>query len=280
MSIGEVSDLLNVSPGILRMWEREELVAPDRTKGAHRVYRDVHLKRLRKIARLFFEEKLNPPAIRRLLGEAQKPEIQENFVDKRLGERLRYIRKQKKLTLADVAKKSRLSSSFISALERGNTGVSLEALFRLAEALGTTIPSLKGSELPPAKRRFVAARGRQKFVTDDKTLIIEDLISKPAGMEAEITQIAPGGHSNGVWSHLGQEFVHILQGELSLWLEPDEFYRLKKGDTLYFHSHLQHRWENESQKKTIVLWVNAALPKDISVNSESQELGRKPKDSE
>ena len=64
LSIGEVSRLLGVSPGILRTWEREALVFPGRTRGGHRTYGERHLRRLRKVARLYCDEKLNPAAIR------------------------------------------------------------------------------------------------------------------------------------------------------------------------------------------------------------------------
>jgi DNA-binding transcriptional MerR regulator/quercetin dioxygenase-like cupin family protein len=272
LSIGEVAELIGVTPGMLRTWEREELFSADRTKGGHRIFRDSHLKRLRKIAQLYIEEKLNPAAIRKELGAPELGvQVAENFVDAQLGERLRMLRRQRKLTLVEAAERSRLSPSFISALERGNTGVSLEALFRLAEVLGTTIPSLRGEDLPPAKRRFVPAAHRPRFVTDDKTLVIEDLITKPAGMEAEIAHLEPGGDSNGVWSHKGQEFLYVLSGTLSFWLEPEEFYSLKAGDALYLHSDLKHRWKNEGKTTASILWVNAWLPKSAVVRSETRQ---------
>lgn len=274
LSIGEVSRLLHVSPGILRIWEREGLITPERTKGRHRVYRQQHVRRLRKVIRLYYNERLNPAAIRRELGRSPEPSAEDSYVDEKLGEKLRMLRKQRKMTLVQTAESSGLSPSFISALERGNTGVSMEALFRLGEALRTTLPTLKGEELPPAKRRFVPADQRPRYVTQDKSIIIEDIISKPAGMEAEISHITPGGHSNGIWSHKGQEFVYVLSGHLSLWLEPDEEYELKTGDTLYFHSHLMHRWKNNSDETTVVLWVNAFLPEYAQVRSESEETGR------
>ena len=268
--------MLDVSPGMLRTWEREGLVAPDRTKGSHRIYRDTHIKRLRKIATLYFGERLNPAAIRRELGPVSAPSVQKNYVDANLGMKLRSLRQRKKLTLADLSAKSDLSQSFISALERGNTGVSVEALFRLAEALGTTLPTLKGKEGPVANRRFVPENKRQQFVTDDRSLIAEDLITKPAGMEATMAHIAPGADSDGVFSHKGQEFLYILAGQLSFWLEPDEFYNLKAGDALYLHSHLKHSWKNEGSTTTSVLWVNSALPRNTESLSEFNDTAQNP----
>jgi quercetin dioxygenase-like cupin family protein/DNA-binding transcriptional MerR regulator len=268
-SIGDAASLIGVSPGILRAWEREELIAPDRTEGSHRVYRKEHIGRLKKIARLYFEEKLNPAAIRRELGLAPASPSQQNFVDAELGRRLRGIRKRRQMTLMQTAEKSGLSSSFISALERGNTGVSLDALFRLSEALGTTLPSLRGEELGAARRRFVDAGKRQRFTTDNGLVSLEDMISRPAGMEANMVVFQPGADSGVFYAHRGQEFVHVLEGELSVWLEPNEHHRLKPGDTLYFHSDIKHRWKNESDKPTRAMWVNVALPATAAVEAGS-----------
>ena len=275
LSIGEVSRLLGVSPGILRSWEREALVIPNRTRGGHRVYGERHLRRLRKVARLYCDEKLNPAAIRREVGEAERAERTDRYVDGRLGANLRSTRKRRNMTLSQASEKSGLSPSFISALERGNTGVSVNSLFRLAEAIGTTLPTLTTNDLDGGKHHFVPADRRRRFVTDDESLLIEDIIFKPAGMEAEIAHIAPGRDSDGFYSHRGQEFLFILTGELSFWLGPDEFYAMKTGDALYLHSHRPHRWANESRERTSVLWVNAALPGGVQPEPEPRRPARR-----
>jgi len=63
--IGVVSELLNVHPETIRVWERHEVVKPQRRSGK-RFYSETDLKRLRFIKRLIAEE-LNLPAIRHYL---------------------------------------------------------------------------------------------------------------------------------------------------------------------------------------------------------------------
>jgi len=273
LSIGEVSKLVGVSPGMLRTWESEGLFMPGRTIGGHRLFRSNDIRRLRRVAKLFFEDKLNPAAIRRELGPVADNSADLNAVDSSLGEKLRSIRTRQSLTLTATAAKSGLSASFISSLERGNTGVSVEALFRLCEAIGTTLPSLRATDEDlNTQKHFVPQSKRNRFITDDGLLTIEDLIPKPARMEAQISLIAPGKGSDGVFSHKGQEFLLILEGQLSFWLEPGDFYALKTGDTLYLHSHLEHSWKNEGATATRVLWVNAALPADKESASEVAQM--------
>jgi len=63
--IGIVSELLNVHPETIRVWERYRIIKPQRRSGK-RFYSETDLKRLRFIQRLMAEE-LNLPAIRHYL---------------------------------------------------------------------------------------------------------------------------------------------------------------------------------------------------------------------
>ena len=60
--IGVVSELLNVHPETIRVWERNGIVQPARRSGK-RFYSEIDLKRLKFIQRLITED-LNLPAIR------------------------------------------------------------------------------------------------------------------------------------------------------------------------------------------------------------------------
>lgn len=64
-TIGVVSELLNVHPETVRVWERYGVVKPQRRSGK-RFYSETDLKRLRFVQRLI-DEALNLPAIRHYL---------------------------------------------------------------------------------------------------------------------------------------------------------------------------------------------------------------------
>jgi len=63
--IGIVSELLNVHPETVRVWERYGIIQPQR-RGGKRFYSEADLKRLQFIKRLMAKE-LNLPAIRHYL---------------------------------------------------------------------------------------------------------------------------------------------------------------------------------------------------------------------
>jgi transcriptional regulator with XRE-family HTH domain len=60
----------------------------------------------------------------------------------RIAEKIRKIRKLKKLTQADLAEMTGFAVSHISHLEIGRKKVSLDALVRIANALGVTVDHL------------------------------------------------------------------------------------------------------------------------------------------
>ena len=59
------------------------------------------------------------------------PDIQKKF-----GEKLRELRKQKNLSQEDLAFKSGLHRTYISDIERGSRNVSLKNIEKIAKALG------------------------------------------------------------------------------------------------------------------------------------------------
>lgn len=60
----------------------------------------------------------------------------------RIGQRVKAIRKMKKLSQAELAESVDLSVNYISFIETGKRHTSLEALIRIADELGVTIDHL------------------------------------------------------------------------------------------------------------------------------------------
>ena len=74
-------------------------------------------------------------------------------------------------------------------------------------------------------------------------------------MEPHLFRIAPGSGSGESYTHVGEEFLFVLRGELQISLRCEE-YRLKTGDSFYFESAVPHQWSNPGRTDTVVLWVN------------------------
>lgn len=101
-----------------------------------------------------------------------------------LGQRLRAYRKNRGLTLNELAAESGVSTSYLSQIERGEKEtVSADVLFAIATALGTTMRALykppEGSdetqitiEIPEPLRVFYTERGKKLGMTEaDLTML-------------------------------------------------------------------------------------------------------------
>src|SRR5690606_30877216 len=85
-----------------------------------------------------------------------------------LGRRLRALRKERGLTLAQLAVETGLSAAFISQAERGLCRVSIPSLGTLAEALGVEAFTLILPERPRSDRvEITRAQERPGYVQSD-----------------------------------------------------------------------------------------------------------------
>jgi DNA-binding transcriptional MerR regulator/transcriptional regulator with XRE-family HTH domain len=171
------------------------------------------------------------------------------------GSQLRASRQACGYTLREASRRSGLSVSFISALERGVSGASLATLRRLVEAYGRTVGELLAAEAPASGR---LVRPAERRVLDaGRGIRIEDLFAGPTSLESQLFVLGPGASSDGYYRHIGEEFMFVLAGSLGVWLDdPHEFYRLEPGDSLTFPSTVDHRIQALGAVETRVLWIN------------------------
>jgi DNA-binding transcriptional MerR regulator len=255
--VGEAARTLGISAATLRLWERQGLVRPDRTRGGSRRYHHGHLALLRRVQYLRRVERLSPKAIARVLRVARDgargPDPGGGDAPD-LGGRLRARRHRAGLTLRTAAEKTGTSVSFLSAVERGVTGLSIARLHALVKLYGTTVQDLMADGKPSS--RLVRAAARPRLPASGSGVQIEQLAVGTLQMEPHFYRVEPGAGSEGTYEHVGEELVFVLRGRLEVWLEERERYRLRAGDCLYFPSALPHRWRNPGPDVTELLWVN------------------------
>jgi DNA-binding transcriptional MerR regulator/quercetin dioxygenase-like cupin family protein len=255
-TVREVAGLLGCSVSTLRAWEKAGLITPDRTAHAYRRYTDADIERFRRIQYLRRVQKLNLPAIRRVLGEptppSRAPDAGEYQVS--VGQRLRELRDSRAMSLADAATATGLSRSFISMLERGRTGVSMVGLRALLQAYGSTLDGLLDADAPPGHLTHPGERP----VLDDRFsgIQIEQLSRARGEMSVQLYRARPGASSEGAYTHTGEEFIFLLRGLAEVTLDGTERCLLRAGDCLYFSSTTPHAWRNAGLEPLEMLWVN------------------------
>lgn len=251
--IGEAARRVGVSASALRLWERQGLVRPMRSRSRYRLYSDADLDHLRGVRRLRQVDRLNAPGIRRLLRDS----VAASHPDRRLdGRPLRRLRHELGLRLREAGHLSGLSVSFLSAIERGVSGASIASLQRLAAAYGTTVQEVFGTP-GGAHARLVPATDRPVLRLGGAAVRIEQLARGATMLEPQLFVLAPGATSDGAYAHDGEEFLYLLAGALTVWVGDDETYELERpGDALTFPSTLPHRWRNDARGETRLLWIN------------------------
>lgn len=161
-----------------------------------------------------------------------------------LGQRIRLVRTDRGMTLADVARDSGLSTGFLSQVENGVTNVSLGALYRIAGALRITAPDLLVQGAEPIVSVVRRNEGAWRSADDaDPPQLARMLTSTPRRrMEVRECIVPPGFRSDPAWSHAGEEILHVLEGTVSVDLEGYRLETLQEGDTIVFEATVLHRW--------------------------------------
>ena len=186
----------------------------------------------------------------------------EPAVDVAVGQRIRDLRRSRKLSLETIAARTDLSIGFLSQIERGLSSPSLRVLATIADVLGIGIAGLFGAtETAAAGSDAIVTREQQRAELNLwRTGISKQLLS-PSGSEGRLNlflvHMEPDGSTGDeLYTHDGEEAGLVLEGEMILTVDA-ESWTLRTGDSFRFASRRPHRFSNPSDKaKAVVLWVN------------------------
>jgi DNA-binding transcriptional MerR regulator/quercetin dioxygenase-like cupin family protein len=254
-TISQVAKMINVSASTLRLWEQRGLARPHRTESGYRVYLPEDVEQLKVIHQLR-DKNLNPDAIKHLMGPAEPVKELRSAAGKAslsISVRLRKLRLQRGLTLADAAQRAGLSPSFLSCVERGQANASVASLQKLSLLYDTNVLAFFGKA---KKARKLVRPAQRKRISNEPGIMIELLAEGETAMEPHLFHVAPGASSGGSYHHEGEEYIYVISGSCEFWLDEVEHYGLQPGDSLYFSSHQTHRWSNVSDQEAVLLWVN------------------------
>ncbi|NYF23727.1 helix-turn-helix domain-containing protein [Sporosarcina sp. JAI121] len=182
-------------------------------------------------------------------------------MDKKLGPSIKDLRLMKRMTLNEVSKKSGLSISFLSQVERSKSSVTLTSLKKISEALEVNVShffNLQDAESASITRRV--EREEQNY--HDVNFSYSNLsgnFQNPV-FEPIIATLLPGEQQKKPYSHKGQEFLYVLEGVLTVILDSEEHF-LYPGDSLHIESSTPHTWFNDSNNSVKLLIVIAPVNK-------------------
>ena len=190
---------------------------------------------------------------------AEGDEIGAAELTRRVADNLRALRKQRELSLDDLASRSGVSRATLSQIETSKTNPTIAILWKIAAGLGVPFASLLGEERVDRVR--VLRRGdAQVLRSADGRLESRPLT--PAGaspmVECYELRLQPRATSQSEPHAKGTcESLTVLTGALRLHVG-DEVCDLAAGDSVYFEADVAHAYENpgrvESRYINVILY--------------------------
>lgn len=180
-----------------------------------------------------------------------------------VGPRLRAARRERGLTISEVAEQAGLTAGFISQLERNLTSASLSSLYRICGVLGIRVGNLI-DDVPSGQLIRREQQTRRSLAMGNAEHL---LLTSREERRFHVTEshIPPGGSAGDELYTLPAdvELVYVLRGSLELRVG-DETHLLEEGDTFTYSPRDPHTWRNPSDSnEAVVLWT--ALPNPYAV---------------
>jgi transcriptional regulator with XRE-family HTH domain len=182
------------------------------------------------------------------------------------GAALKSLRIGRGWTLADVARKTGIPVSTLSKVENGKTELTMDRLLCISVALEVNIADLFGSPArePAARdraRRSITRLGEGNVVASsygDYCYHAQDLLEKRASPLIANIRARTLEEFGEYHRHEGEEFLLVLEGELSLHTDTYAPVRLRKGESIYFDSEMGHAYLCASEEACRILLICVA----------------------
>jgi len=201
----------------------------------------------------------NPHILSIHRGDSDVPETTSAL---NLGERVRELRKARNWTLEQAATKAGLARSTLSKIENEQMSPTFDAVKKLAEGLGISVPQL----FTPPKSDQVMARMATTLDGEGKAHVTPTYEHEMLGAALTSKSMLPYRarirarsieEFDGWVRHDGEEFLYVLSGTIRLYTEFYEPVDMKRGDSCYYDAAMGHDVISTSQEDAMILWVTS-----------------------
>ncbi|BEV45652.1 XRE family transcriptional regulator [Afipia carboxidovorans] len=182
-------------------------------------------------------------------------------VSSSLGERIRFARQQRGMSLEQLATATGLTKSYLSKVERQLAVPSITTALKVSRVFGQTVGQLLGESLDESSLCIVRKNERHRFLKNDthNGYNIEAIASSLPHKRMEPFVMRPPHkfHSDRRFTHAGEELIFVLSGQIEIEFI-DRTVLLEAGDALYFNSHNPHRSRSigETRAEALVVVLN------------------------
>ncbi|MDU9004354.1 helix-turn-helix domain-containing protein [Sedimentitalea todarodis] len=180
------------------------------------------------------------------------------------GRRIRRLRSEQNWTLSDLSERSGLAISTISKAERGIIALTYDRLSQLAKGLGVDMSAFftdTGVGFEPGS--FAVARKgefeRQETQNYVYEMLFTDLWNKSMRPMMGTLKARELYQFEDFVRHPGQEFLFVLDGEVTVYLDGRDAVKLRQGDSIYFDSTIGHLYASNGDDDARILVVCESL---------------------
>lgn len=181
-----------------------------------------------------------------------------------IGEKIRLLRKQQRITLKEISERTGFSISFISQVERNLSKPSVDSLKRICDFLGVPLAVFFDDERfqEIASDRVIRQEHRKRLNFEgskaEMFLLSPSVTPEMTNCKIELMMIIaqPGAQSGHRYHyHKGEECGVVVKGTLNIYLDDGTSYDLAEGDSMYFSSEQGHKWKNLGDVESISVWA-------------------------
>lgn len=172
-----------------------------------------------------------------------------------LGEKIKFYRKDKGLTLKELSQITGLSVGFISNIERNQNSPSVSNLQQICTALNINLMEIiqDGAEKSPVLKKV---ERKKIFSSQEENTKIELLTKGTNNLNGiAITIDGNSAYSDLSWGHNYDEIGVVVRGSLEIELE-DKVYTLGEGDSIYLEKFSPHRYRNPNNDTNVTFWFS------------------------
>ena len=173
--------------------------------------------------------------------------LADGLAEYRIGEKVRALRKGKRLGLAQLGEHTGLSPGLLSKIERGQLVPTLPTLMRIALVFEVGLEHFFAAE-EDRPVLAVVRKGERLRLPDQAGAAVPsyffeslDFRATDRKMDAFLADFPAGGAASAPHEHPGAEFLYVIAGRVALEVG-DDAVELDAGDSVYFDSARAHRY--------------------------------------
>ncbi|MFO7742377.1 MAG: XRE family transcriptional regulator [Anaerolineae bacterium] len=170
-----------------------------------------------------------------------------------IGKRLRRLRHDQGLTLAELGRQVGLSASYLSQIERDITMPSLSKLTAIARELGVGVGHFFEDDRSSV---HVVKSNEGKRIERTKDTVMELMSGAPLDKSIQPCRVVcqPGASREQPPVHSGEGFCFVLEGQLTVTVGEETFV-LDAGDSIHYQALEPHLWRNERDAECVFIWA-------------------------